>query len=49
VFYVVEYWASPAALAAHGSTEAFIHLGQGVLVKYAALYDTVTARPFDVA
>ncbi len=49
VFYVVERWASLAALAAHGRTEAFIHLGQGVLVRYATLHDTVTARPFDVA
>ena len=48
-FYVVEHWASPAALAAHERTEAFIHLGQGLLSKYATLHDTVTARPFDVA
>jgi quinol monooxygenase YgiN len=47
-FYVVEHWASPAALAAHERTEAFIHFGQGVLVKYATLHDTVTARPFAV-
>lgn len=46
-FYVVERWASPAALAAHGRTEAFIHFGQGVLVKYATLHDTVTAHAFD--
>jgi quinol monooxygenase YgiN len=47
-FYVVEHWATPEALAAHQRTEAFIHLGQGVLVKYAVLHDTATARPFDV-
>jgi quinol monooxygenase YgiN len=47
-FYVVEHWASPAALAAHERTEAFIHFGQGVLVRYATLHDTVTARAFDV-
>ncbi len=47
-FYVVEHWASPAALAAHERTEAFIHFGQGALVKYATLHDTVTARAFDV-
>ncbi len=47
-FYVAEHWASPAALAAHERTEAFINLGQGVLVKYATLHDTVTARAFDV-
>jgi len=29
-------------------TEAFIHLGQGVLVRYATLHDTVTAHAFDV-
>ena len=46
-FYIVEYWASPATLAAHERTEAFIHLGQGVLAKLATLHDTVTARPFD--
>jgi quinol monooxygenase YgiN len=46
-FYVVEHWASPEALAAHQHTEAFINLGQGVLVKYATLHDTVTARPFE--
>jgi quinol monooxygenase YgiN len=46
--YVVEHWASPEALAAHERTEAFIHFGQGVLAKYAALHDTVTARAFDV-
>jgi hypothetical protein len=37
------------ALAAHGRTEVFTHFGQGVLVRYATLHDTVTARPFDVA
>jgi quinol monooxygenase YgiN len=47
-FYVVEHWASPAALAAHEHTEAFTHFGQGVLVRYATLHDTVTARAFDV-
>jgi hypothetical protein len=26
-------------------TETFIHFGQGLLVKYAALHDTVTAHP----
>jgi quinol monooxygenase YgiN len=48
-FYIVEHWASPAALAAHGRTEAFIHFGQGVLVKNATLHDTLTARAFDTA
>jgi quinol monooxygenase YgiN len=47
-FYIVEHWASPAALAAHERSEAFIHFGQGVLVRYATLHDTVTARAFDV-
>ena len=47
-FYVVEHWASPAALAAHERTEAFIQFGQGVLVRYATLHDTVTAGAFDV-
>ena len=47
-FYVVEHWASPAALAEHEHTEAFIHFGRGVLVKYATLHDTVTGRAFDV-
>jgi quinol monooxygenase YgiN len=47
-FYIVEHWASPSALAAHERTEAFIHYGQGVLVKSATLHDTVTARPFEV-
>jgi len=46
-FYVVEHWASPASLAAHERTEAFIHLGQGVLARYATLHDAVTARVFD--
>lgn len=45
-FYIVEHWASPAALAAHERTDAFIRFGQGVLGKYATLHDTVTARPF---
>jgi len=45
-FYIVEHWASPAALAAHERTEAFIHFGQGVLVKTATLHDTLTARAF---
>lgn len=47
-FYIAEHWAWPAALAAHERSEAFIHFGQGVLVKYATLHDTVTARAFDV-
>jgi quinol monooxygenase YgiN len=47
-FYIVEHWASPAALAAHERSEAFIHFGQGVLTRYAILHDTVTARAFDV-
>jgi quinol monooxygenase YgiN len=46
-FYIAEHWASPAALAAHERTEAFIHFGQGVLTKLAALHDTMTARPFE--
>jgi quinol monooxygenase YgiN len=46
-FYVVEHWASPAALAGHERSEAFIHFG-GLLVRYATLHDTVTARAFDV-
>ena len=45
-FYIAEHWASPAALAAHERTEAFVHFGQGVLTKLATLHDTVTARPF---
>jgi quinol monooxygenase YgiN len=48
-FYVVEHWASPAALAAHERTEAFVNLGQGLLVKIATLHDTVTGQPFDVS
>jgi quinol monooxygenase YgiN len=44
-FYVVEHWASPAALAAHERTEAFIHYGQE-LVRHATLHDTCTARWF---
>jgi quinol monooxygenase YgiN len=46
-FYIVEHWASPAALAAHERTEAFIRFGQE-LVRHATLHDTVTGRPFDV-
>jgi quinol monooxygenase YgiN len=46
-FYVVEHWASPAALAAQERTEAFIHYGQQVLVPHATLHDTVTGRPFE--
>lgn len=46
-FYVVEHWVSPAALAAHERTEAFIRFGQE-LVRHATLHDTVTGRPFDV-
>src|SRR5271168_1610789 len=45
-FYVVEHWASPAALAGHERTEAFIHFGLQVLVPRATLHDTVTGRPF---
>jgi quinol monooxygenase YgiN len=45
-FYIVEHWASPAALAAHERTEAFIHYGQDILVRHATLHDTVTGRPF---
>jgi quinol monooxygenase YgiN len=45
-FYVVEHWASPAALAAHERTQAFIHYGREVLVPRATLHDTVTGRPF---
>lgn len=44
-FYIVEHWASPAALAAHERTEAFLHYGQGVLIKHARLHDAVTGRP----
>ena len=46
-FYVAEHWASPEALAAQERTEAFIHFGQGVLVRHATLHDTVTARAFE--
>ena len=45
-FYIVEHWASPAALAAHERTVAFIHYGREVLVPRATLHDTVTGRPF---
>lgn len=45
-FYIVEHWASPAALAAHERTEAFIHYGRQVLAQHATLHDTVTGRPF---
>jgi quinol monooxygenase YgiN len=45
-FYIVEHWASPAALAAHERTAAFIHYGREVLVPHATLHDTVTGRPF---
>jgi quinol monooxygenase YgiN len=48
-FYIVEHWASPAALAAHERSEAFIHFGQSMLGRYATLHDTVTARAFDVS
>ncbi|HEX2777421.1 MAG TPA: putative quinol monooxygenase [Candidatus Acidoferrales bacterium] len=47
-FYIAEHWTSPAALAAHERTEAFIHFGQGVLMKHATLHEAVTARAFDV-
>jgi quinol monooxygenase YgiN len=45
-FYIVEHWASPAALAAHERTEAFIRYGKEFLVPHATLHDTVTGRPF---
>jgi hypothetical protein len=45
----VEHWASPTALASHQRTEPFIHFGQGVLVRYATLHDTVRDRAFDFA
>ena len=45
-FYIVEHWASPAALAAHERTAAFIHYGREVLVPRATLHDTVTGQPF---
>ena len=48
-FYIVEHWASGAALAAHEHSEAFIRFGQDVLVRYSTLHDTVTAQAFDVA
>lgn len=47
-FYVAEHWASPEVLAVHERTKAFIHFGQGVLVRYAMLHDTMTARAFDL-
>jgi quinol monooxygenase YgiN len=47
-FYVVEHWVSPAALASHERTEAFIRFGRELLVRHATLHDTVTGRPFDV-
>ena len=46
-FYVTEHWASTPALAAHERTEAFIRFGQGMLLRYATLHDTVTARAFE--
>jgi quinol monooxygenase YgiN len=39
-FYVVEHWASPAALATHERTEAFIHYGQGVLATHTRRFTT---------
>jgi quinol monooxygenase YgiN len=48
-FFIVERWASQAALAAHEQSEAFIKYGMGVLVRYATLHDTLTASAFDVA
>lgn len=45
-FYIVEHWASRAALAAHERTEAFIHYGQEILARHATLHDTVTGRAF---
>ena len=44
-FTLVERWASPAALAGHEKSEAFIRLGRGVLTRYATLHDTITGRP----
>jgi quinol monooxygenase YgiN len=44
-FYVVEHRASPAALAVHERTEAFIQYSQE-LVRHATLHHTVTERPF---
>ena len=46
-FYIVEHWASAAALAAHEQTDHFVRFGRGVLGKYATLHDTVTARAFE--
>jgi quinol monooxygenase YgiN len=46
-FYVVEHWASLAALAAHERTEAFIRYGQQLLAPRATLHDAVTGRPFE--
>ena len=46
-FYIVEHWASPAALAAHERTETFHHYGRQVLAPHATLHDTVTGRPFE--
>jgi quinol monooxygenase YgiN len=46
-FYIVEHWASAAALSAHEQTDHFIRLGRGVLTRYATLHDTVTARAFE--
>lgn len=48
-FYIAEHWTSPAALAAHERTDAFINLGKGVLMKHATLHQALTARAFDVA
>jgi quinol monooxygenase YgiN len=48
-FYIAEHWVSSAALAAHEHSEIFIRFGQGVLVGYSTLHDTVTAQAFDVA
>jgi quinol monooxygenase YgiN len=48
-FYIVEDWASPAALEAHENSDAFARFGQGVLTKYATLHDTLTGDAFDVA
>jgi quinol monooxygenase YgiN len=47
-FYVVEHWVSPAALAAHERTEAFIRFGRELLMRQATLHEAVTGRPFDV-
>jgi len=48
-FYIVEHWASPAALEAHEHTQAFLRLGKGVLEKYATVHEALTAQAFDVA